>query len=62
MTSEKTFERLYHDAEHEISVLKDDLAEARNHAKRWEHEAHSLRRELRFLRMNSDTERITREK
>jgi hypothetical protein len=44
----------------EIQTLTRERNEARQHAVRWETEAHALRKELQALRMNCDTERITR--
>lgn len=43
-----------------IQELEVERTEARQHAVRWETEAHALRRELQALRMNCDTERISR--
>ena len=47
--------------DNEIASLRVELMEARQHAVRWETEAHTLRREIQRLRMECDTERITRD-
>ena len=44
----------------EIQALTKERDDAREHAVRWEHEAHNLRREVQRLRMECSTERIDR--
>jgi hypothetical protein len=44
-----------------IAQLELDLALARQHAVNYEHEVHALRKEIQRLRMECDTERITRD-
>jgi hypothetical protein len=44
----------------EIHALTKERDDAREHAVRWEHEAHNLRREVQRLRMECTTERIQR--
>lgn len=44
--------------ENEVRLLTNDLLSARASAARWEHESHSLRKEIQRLRMNCDTERL----
>lgn len=47
--------------EMEILHLKSELAHAREHARNWEHIAKDTRAEIQRLRMECDTERITRD-
>lgn len=49
------------DAERRISDLEIQLAVARQNSMRWEHEAKTLRRQIVALRMECNTERITRD-
>lgn len=44
----------------EINALAKERDAAREHAVRWEHEAHTLRKEVQRLRMECNTDRITR--
>jgi hypothetical protein len=52
--------QMYHDAQSECSHLRMELELAREHARRWESEAKSLRKEIQRLRMDCDTERIAK--
>lgn len=49
------------EAERRISDLEIQLALARQHAIHWEHEAKQMRRQVVALRMECDTDRITRD-
>lgn len=49
------------EAERRIVNLELQVALARQHAMRWEHEAKDLRRQVVALRMECDTDRITRD-
>jgi hypothetical protein len=47
--------------ENEVRLITNDLLAARASAMRWEHEVHSLRKEIQRMRMEMDTERISKE-
>lgn len=47
--------------ENEVRLITNDLLAARASAARWEHEVHSLRKEIQRMRMERDTEKITRD-
>ena len=54
-------DRRVYDLELILSLTKVELEQARQHARNWEDEAKSYRKQVQAMRMECDTERIARD-